>query len=126
MAPVGAAAPAVHPTPAPVLAAVGFALLMVFLGVLAWDGDGGLPNLTQVVSALVAAMLGAVVNPGPRLSPWAWTACGVAALLAAASAGVAILCYPRHVDAVPALTSSVAAFAGLFVNTSAVTHPSSD
>ncbi|MCX4746140.1 hypothetical protein OG455_11505 [Kitasatospora sp. NBC_01287] len=108
--------------PAAGLVAVGFGLLMVFLAVIAWDGDAALPNLTQTIAGLVTALLGAVINPGHTVTRGAWNLLALCALLAAVSAGVAVLVFPRHVDAVPALTSAVAAFAGLYLNTSKITH----
>ncbi|GAA1271440.1 hypothetical protein GCM10009665_69560 [Kitasatospora nipponensis] len=120
-----AAAPAVAGPPvgpAAGLAALGFGLLMLFLGVLAWDGDTALPDLTQVASGLVTALLGLVINPGRTVRRPVWNGLAGLALLAAVSAGAAVLVFPRHVDAVPALTSAVAAFAGLYVDTAAITH----
>jgi hypothetical protein len=111
--------------PAEVLAAIGFGLLMVFLAVVAWDGDVRLPNLSQTVPGLVAALLGAVINPGHTVRRPVWNGLAACALLAACSAGLAVVIYPRHLDAVPALTAAVAAFSGLFVNTSRITHASS-
>ncbi|MFF7634464.1 hypothetical protein ACFZB9_15115 [Kitasatospora sp. NPDC008050] len=110
--------------PAAVLAAVGFGLLMVFLGVLGWDGNTQLPSMAQTAPGLVAALLGAVINPNHTVRQPVWNGLAAGALLAACSAGLAVLVYPRHPDAVPALTASVAAFAGLFVNTSRITHAS--
>ncbi|WP_329568648.1 hypothetical protein [Kitasatospora sp. NBC_01266] len=111
--------------PAAVLAVAAFALLMLFLGVIAWDGDRALPNLTQTVAGLVAALLGVVINPDHTVTRRSWNALGGCALLAAVSAAVAVLVFPGHTDAVPALTSAVAAFAGLYVNSSKITHSSS-
>ncbi|WP_327066611.1 hypothetical protein [Kitasatospora sp. NBC_01302] len=129
--PAGAAQPAagqpaqpVPSGPAAVLAAVGFGLLMVFLGVLGWDGNSQLPSMAQTAPGLVAALLGAVINPGHTVRQPVWSGLATCALLAAGSAGLAVLVDPRHPDAVPALTASVAAFAGLFVNTSKITHAS--
>ncbi|MGF1428922.1 hypothetical protein [Kitasatospora sp. LaBMicrA B282] len=108
--------------PAAGLAVVAFGLLMLLLAAIGWDGTSGLPNLTQTAPALVTALLGAVINPDHTVSRRTWNGLAAAALVAACSAGLAVVVFPRHVDALPALTASVAAFAGLYVNTSKVTH----
>lgn len=108
------------PAVATALAAVGFALMTLFLAVIPWLG--GLPDLSKATASLVAVLLGGVVNPGHRVAGKAWTAIALMSLAAMVSAGLAVLVVPGHASVVPALSASVAAFAGLIVDTSKITH----
>ncbi|MEZ0092589.1 hypothetical protein [Streptacidiphilus sp. EB129] len=102
------------------LGAGGLAILLVFLTAVPWVS--GVPSLGAVVTPLVTALLGAVVNPSVGFPQKVWTGVGVVALFAMASSALALLVFPGHAAAVPALSASVAALAGLMVDTRSVTH----
>jgi hypothetical protein len=102
-----------------------FLLVMGFLVGITVDGDRRLPDLTQVSSAVVTALLGGVINPGyiPRRL---WASLAVLALAVAVLAAVYVFAFPAHRDAGPAVMAAIAAFVGLISDTASWTHLGSE
>ncbi len=108
-----------------------FAGLMVFLVYLAVstkvgaDKSASAPDLTSAAGALAALVLGLVINPrrgrGRTLQSVAWAACTLAALGVGAFAAVQVFDTGRTA-AGAALTGALAAFGGLFVDATKITH----
>ncbi|MFJ3309695.1 hypothetical protein ACIPSA_43185 [Streptomyces sp. NPDC086549] len=108
-----------------------FVGLMVLLGWIAWNVPSlDLSSLTKNLSVVVAALFGAVINPKKDsalakrglVTGWAWVALTVVGLFGAIATGGALCWHGNQPNSVPALTAAVAAFAGLFVDTTGLTH----
>ncbi len=101
----------------PGIKAIGFLALMAFLIIGATStANVALPDLSSA-AAVAAGLLGVAINH--RLPWFALLAMGVAAYAAVS----VFLLHPPHPAAGAALTAAIAAFAGLFVDTSEITHP---
>ncbi|MFE0464373.1 hypothetical protein ACFW1A_34485 [Kitasatospora sp. NPDC058965] len=113
---------------------IAFAGLMAVLGWIAWRVQSpDLSTFTKNLSVVAAAFFGAVINPrtdgtapgAPKkglVAGWAWVALTVVGLLGSAAAALAVCWHGSHPNSVPALTAAAAAFAGLFVDTTGLTH----
>lgn len=114
-----------------------FSAVAVALAVVSWRGTSlKLPDVGQFAGVVGAALLGGVLNPVKDLSvakgaaellstkyDALWVAAVVVGGGAIVNGALALAIHgDRHVNAAPALTALVTAFAALFVDTSRTTH----
>lgn len=116
------------------LLTLAYAGLLVIVCLLAWETDAvDLSDLSNTFSVLASALLGVIVNPrqkkqDARVSSMPpdvlWLVAAILAAPAVVLTGVALIVNgPSHPNAATAFAAATAAFAALFVDTSAITHP---